>query len=249
MSFHLFTYTGLVTAGTNAKVPAVQDPAMTTINSNYLLPTDYRAKFAFAMSPTMTAARITSPSIGANYSPQIRPINTAATIPNDPPFCSFLESPLLLPQREGIEMDISNTLGTPEQIYGCIGASSVDVPAARGEVKAIRATSTTPAVANVYTTLNLLFDSSLQRGIYDVVGCDVVSATGIFFRLIFTAQVERPGGICSNALGNRPNQYWNQRFIFGSYGAFQETQLPQLEIMCSGTTAVHTAWIYLVKKS
>src|ERR1019366_7261084 len=97
MSFHLLTYTGSITTGSNTKLNAIPDPAMTTTNNNYLLPVDYRAKFAFAMGATLTAARITSPSIGANYSPQVRPLCVGGAIPNDPPLCSFLESPLLLP--------------------------------------------------------------------------------------------------------------------------------------------------------
>ena len=119
MSFHLLTFTGSQTASVLGKLNAIPDPAMTTTNNNYLLPVDYRAKFAYAMSATLANARITSPSIGANFSPLIRPFAVGAAVPNDPPICSYLESPLLLPAREGIEVDTTAT--GPEQVWACIG--------------------------------------------------------------------------------------------------------------------------------
>ncbi len=247
MSFHLMTYQGTVNAASYTKVNSINDPAMPTYNNNYTPPQDYHALFAFSMGATQTAARIASPTISKNYPPSIRPILASNAVPSDPNLCILLESPLRLPQYEGIEIDVIN--GGSEATYACIGATQQIVPAAKGELKVLRGTATTTLTANQYTTLSVTWDYTLAQGTYDVVSAEVYSATGRFFRLIFPGQTDRPGGICLNAVGNRSNLYFTARFALGQWLTFPYTIMPQVEVMATGADAAQTVFLYIVQRS
>ncbi len=248
MSFHLLTYQGTVNGSSGyTKVNSITDPAMPTYNNNYTPPMDYHALFAFSMGPTQTTARIASPTISKNYPPNIRPIQVASVVPNDPNLCVFLEDPLRLPQYEGIEVDVQN--GASEATYACIGATTQIIPPAKGEIKVLRGVATTTLTANTYTTLSVTWDYTLAQGTYDVVSAEVQSATGVFFRLIFPGQTDRPGGLCITAVGNRPHFYFYARYALGQWLTFPYTIMPQVEVMATAADTTQKVFLYVVQRS
>ncbi len=139
--------------------------------------------------------------------------------------------------------------GGSEVSYACIGATEQTVPITRGEIRCLRGTATTTCTANSYTLLSITWDATLQEGVYDLVGAEVQSANGVFFRVLLTGQVDRPGGICVTSLANRSRFYFTETFRFGSWGTFKESQMPQIELMAGAADASQVVHLFLVKKS
>ncbi len=248
MSFHLLTYRKSVGASALTQIDCVADSAMPNQSGKYTLPTDYFTLFCSAQGATMTQAVIQSPSLSANWSPNIHPIIGTLSTPSDPNLMLTIDSPLKLPRYEGIAVQVVNG-GTAEVDYAAIGATSQFVPASKGEVRCLRATGTTTQTAGAYTQISLTWDATPQDGLYDIVGAECVAATGIYYRLILSGQTDRPGGLCSQSVTNRSSQYFNSRFLLGSYGTFRPQWMPIVEVLSVSADTAQTLFLYVVRKS
>ena len=83
----------------------------------------------------------------------------------------------------------------------------------------------------------------MRGGWYSIVGFNSVDPLGLVTRLIFPrarqydGRVLRPGTLCQNAVGLRPNPRFDGRI--GVYGKFHSFEPPQIEILANNAGA-HT---------
>lgn len=243
---HVCAFTQLQGPVTNGKVNALTDGILTIQNNDFLPPNDMQLMALAAMSPTLSAARITSPKLRQITQPQIRPVTLAAVLPTNPNVQKFTNLNVTLKGLEEFQAQVTISPGTTEQ--STIIAFLLDryVPPVAGDIITLRGSSTTTATANSWTQLTYTLDDQLPSGLYALVGGEHQSANGQAFRFIIDNQFFRPGGLSVTALGNRTidEQYMGR---WGEWGRFKNTSLPRLEVLCNGADASHTIFPQVVK--
>ena len=100
----------------------------------------------------------------------------------------------------------------------------------------------------------MLHDRLGRNGVYAVVGCWVVAANALAFRLRFPAQPGvggkqfRPGGLVQDAANLQPHPMFNGGL--GEWGRFHTFELPQIQVLADaagGTYEIRMALLYLGK--
>lgn len=230
----IYAFTGVVNAGaTNAAISALTGSAEYVQNNRLVLPNDAFLLWAYVQGPSLTRARINSPSLRVNMLPRIYPIRRGNLPGNAPPVADYSDYGMTLRSREEIAIETDNDLATgTERHYAiiCVGAPVSSPP--RGAEFWIRCTGSTTLTANAWTLVNLSFEQSIPAGRYEIVRFIPRSANGIAARVVIPGYPERPGTLCVNAIGDEPN-----RFLFGnrygSFGVFESVALPAVEFLAS----------------
>lgn len=246
MSWHTAAYTLALGTVANTDVPALSDDILTIFNNHFLTRKAYNLVGAWAGSPTLTRARFDSPTLRFFGNPFIRPVNLGATPIQDPNFMHMFWKPIALPMNEEIAIQATSAvaMGT-ERFTALILLQPQYEPLPAGNVYWVRATSTTAAVANTWTTLAYTFDTGLPTGQYIMAHSEVFSAAAIAHRWIFDDQIERPGFTSLVAETNRqPNEFYQGRY--GVMGRFFNTNVPRLQVLANGTDNAHTIYMGLI---
>jgi hypothetical protein len=247
---------------TNSDMTAVADQVFSRRNGHYFFTADFKILASGLYGANSTRAIISSPTLNAFTAFNIWPINTSNVSANPPKADLWMEYPPPLPKGEEIQI-LHTTSGsdttTAMLIIGSAGWTK-QVPRGIGPVPVFEARFTcsiTLAAQQWSTPATMTLEQSLRAGTYAVVGCDMMAANLMFFRLIFNRPKFymnvplRPGSVANNALGDAPLGYPGlSKFLFGEWGRFATTELPQIEALGIGTATVTAEGrLYLVRLS
>ena len=119
-------------------------------------------------------------------------------------------------------------------------------PAPRGTIITMEGVSTTAAVANSWTNLDVTWPDTLPAGNYSCVGMVIQSTTQKFGRLNFEGQTERPGSVGVSALANRTHPMFLNGGM-GEWGRFTSTRMPIVQTLCNTTDAAHNVYMQFVR--
>jgi len=245
--FHLGAYTLATFQNTaNTDIPALQDGILVIQNNHFILPRDMKLYLAAAMSASLTRARLNSGTIRQINPAYIRPTAVTLLPPTDPNVMDLRDNPMVLAGAEEIQLEATGTSTVNEVLTGLIAISPGITPMPQGNITTVRATSTTAAVANVWTPVQLTFETGLPVGEYAVVGCDYVATNALAFRLTFDNQFWRPGWQGMATTGLRPHyaQLWGG---MGEWGRFTNYSLPRMEVLNNSTDSTHTFFLQVIK--
>lgn len=244
--YHTFAFrsTTITNAG-NVDVPALQDDIVFIQNGHFIFQSPLRITKAAAMSLTLARARITSPTIRQIAPNYIRPVMLATLPFTDPNVDRLMVAPLLLPALEEIAVESTITAAGPETHHVILWASDHTDPIPPGPVYRLRWTSTTAAVAGVWTTILPTFEQQLIAREYTVIGSEHFSTNGIAHRLIMDNQYMRPGAL-SAQLGTARVDFDCYNYTLGAMGRFKTTNQPRIQVLCNAADATHEGYIHVV---
>lgn len=110
-----------------------------------------------------------------------------------------------------------------------------------GEIISARCQVTVAQAVDAWTLSTAFnFIDNLPIGNYNVVGAEMVIPGGIAFRLLFNAQVDRPGDLCKQLPTDLEISSRTRRGKMGVWGQFLSTILPQVEVLGSAAAVSAT---------
>lgn len=246
MSWHVAAYTVLLGTTANTDVPALSDDVLTIFNNHFLLRRSYSLMAAWAGSATLSRVRFDSPTLRFYGNPYVRPVALGALPLTNPNTMQLWTKPIVLPAGEEIAVQATSAIAMGTERFTAVvmlGASQESVPA--GNVYWVRATSTTAAVVNSWTTVAYTMETGIPTGSYAMVHSEVQSTNAIAHRWLFDEQVERPGFLSVTAVTNRqPDDFYQLRY--GTMGRFVNTSLPRLQVLANVADAAHEIYIGLI---
>lgn len=277
MSFHVAAFMpSAVLTGIPSEqdVAAVTDTYLPLSGTRLYLEREFRVLAALSacgvegggLSPSVTRARIFTPSLAPLLAGLIRPLSATGNgagsmaIPNDPlSLMTLLHSPLRVgPEELGIRAVVPVTQTSVDRAVGLVWLTDkpdFSIPASAGGGLGAFWVRFTTGVAgatafNVWQSGALALDQSLPGGQYAVIGMDFNGAGGssgqsnaIAARLIFNTQTMRPGVVAQNGFSYRNHSIFYNGAL-GVWGVFSNTSPPGIEVLCASATAT-TAEGYL----
>lgn len=235
----------------NSQIAALRDDFLTIRNANFFLVSPADLLFAGVYGTALDAARLDSPTIRDVTRPQLAPLGDAVIPPTTGPRVVDMHgNPLRVPSEEEISLEITDATAVANNVTGIIGLRFQQRAAPSGSVFTLLATSTTVAVANVWSNIGpLTFENTLRAGEYAVVGMQAFSANMIAARLLFTnvnGQLERPGCIGGAAQDVLTHMIFRNGRL-GLWGTFDNVILPEVEVLANGADAAFRILIDIVK--
>lgn len=257
--FHLAAYRAVLGAAvqTNADVAAIADAVLTSRNSHYIYSDDFRLMLAYALSATLTSARLNAPTVNAFARHHIWPFDSTgvepAVIPDEPALADYRNAPIKLPQSEEVAWEVTDTAGTAEAFTILNWLATPDhrvgyVPPGIQRLT-IKCSYTIASVLSVWSGPGAItFAENLRGGWYSVVAAFVEDPNTLAFRLLFPrarsydGRILRPGSLAQNAYVRRPARQIMDGL--GVWGKFNSYEPPQVEILAA-TSAAHTGDLQL----
>lgn len=246
--FHLAAYmsTALSTVA-DLDIPALTDDVLTIQNSHFVFQQPMQLIAAAAMSATLTRAKLASPSMRQIASPYIRPIIGAAKPATNPNMLILDQAPFIIPPFEEVQLQATSGIAMGNETFtGLVWLADQITAPPVGNWIPLRWTSTTPAVANAWTSLVITFSDTLPSGIYTAVFSEVKSAQAQAHRWIFSNQVWRPGFLSYTNLTDR-QPYAISKGQLGRMGSFRSNDLPRVQVLCNGTDASHEGYLWVAR--
>jgi hypothetical protein len=176
----------------------------------------------------------------------LRPINSAILPASPPPIADYRQQPLLIPAEQELQMESTDGTGTTTAV-GVIGVQFEQGVLPNRDVYTIRATSTTAAVAGTWTNITLTFDDDLPPGNYHLCGLNYIATNAIAARALLSGQNWRPGAVGAAAADQLQHPMFSKGRL-GSWGRFDNTIMPQIEVFNNSTDNAHTVFLDIVKE-
>ena len=231
-------------AAVNGQVPVVEDQVISLRNGNLFPIRDYDLVYAIGGGLTLVDLRLDGATIRQITNPYILPFSGGLPFAGETRAMDLTEFPYRIPSDE--ELSVQATVSALGDVACVVGLQESFTPLPPGRKYLMRGTSVSVAVANVWTTLAMTWQSNLPSGTYAIVGGVHISANGFAFRFNLENQKLMPGGQSMDVIGN---QYpiFQRNGSLGIWGTFDNTALPAPQVYCDGADAVHTVYMQLVK--
>lgn len=245
MPVHLAAYQVLTVANTMTNLAGLVDQVLTRSQTSnvYLLPTKMQCMAGVGMGATLSRLQMTSPTLRQVNILNFRPPIPALQPASNSQVMWYGDQPLMLPALEELQPAALDT--GAEVVTFLLWLADTVMPVPPGQILKIRATSTTHAVANTWTLLQMTLDNALPAGQYALVGSEHISATGIAHRWQIPGQLLRPGVMSHQALSDIQDVRFAQRRL-GTFGNFVQTALPQPEVLCTAADVTHELYLDIV---
>ena len=232
MGFTLVAYNeSQDTAGNLTLHAALADQHITVDGDDILVPGFASNILAvYGVGLNLTRMQISSPSLRKKNLLDISPVDQSAE-PEEPSAVHFFnENPVVLTSAEALQVLMAEDgAGAQRSIAALWLMDTLDAKPS-GEIRSIRATTTTATTANLWSLVTLTLDQQLEAGRYAIVGFRAVSATGILARLVIPGSAMRPGVIAYDAVNDTENVMFRMGKL-GSWGEFEHTFIPQVEML------------------
>lgn len=230
----------------NTEVPALQDQVLPIRSGRHTPYEDMYGIFFYASGVTLLRSRINTPQVRKVTPSFIVPVQAALLPVTNPNVMDTLGNPFLFRKDEGILYESTDSAAGPNNHYVIAGLMNQATPRPSGTVYTIRGSSTTAAVASVWTPLSMVWDADLTEGIYAVIGGEYIAANAIAFSLAFENQVYRPGGLGMASANLRPVKEQLDG-SWGEWGRFRSLNPPIVNVLNDGTDASHIIHLKVVR--
>jgi len=255
MATHLIAFQGSVDAATLTALPTVVDDVLTrTGTTRYVVPEEYNyVRFAIATGPNLTRAVLVAPSLEVRrMRGEIIPHTRGTeTLNSAKPAIALFPTPLALTPSEELEAQVTEDAAGASQVNVLVSLSPAELPPPPGgDLRIVRATSSTTLTPRTWTTVNVTLDLSLEPGEYALVGFLPISANCIAARALITGQVFRPGmpGLAGSEPTARDFDYVSyERLMFYDMGHFTHINVPQFQFFSAAADTSEVVIMYLVK--
>jgi hypothetical protein len=235
--YHIAAYNQSQAAGAaNDQLTAVSDAALTTQNSNFILPQQMALVGVYAGGVGINRVRLNTPKFRNPGLPTFYPVSLTREPPSSPPFVDRTHNPLFLDRVDELQMETSNTDVGAQTHTVIVFLQSQFVPVPAEPSYNLRGTATVTTVDGSWASAQISMEQSLPNGSYLITGLTVIGANGIAARLIIPGTRYRPGVLCQTAVGNLPHPAFEEKRL-GCLGSFENINIPQLEVFADGAAA------------
>lgn len=248
MKPHLLCFYKSIAVTALATIDAVADSRFSLRDSNtkFALNDRWNLQVAAVGGPDVARAKIELPSTNLVGSREIYPLNVQANFVTPINRMNFMRRPVQLDAGQNLALQAALGTASANLVWGglIVSRGPLDgVP--NGQPTTLRGTSTTAGVAGSWVDLSMSWDEELPPGNYAVIGCNVISADGLFHQVRFEGQDEIPGGTCcvSADESGLPEQYNGG---LGEWGRFHSQTPPTIRLLADGTGASHTVQLEVV---
>lgn len=251
MPFTLAAYYATLQANGLTQLNALGDQSLNVINNQFQITPSYSKLAAgYVCSANAIEGELVSPSLRkyANY--YIAPCDAAANPSANPPFEYMgFYNPLKITTGDLLQMLVDNA-NNSQVTKGLVWLCNDPVQPVRGEIFPVYCTSTTTLTAGAWTLGTLTPQTTLEEGIYAIVGMHVHFNGAVAARLVFPGSMNamRPGVIAaSTAAAPMPLCFRHGRL--GDWGHFEASVFPQMEFLGTAATTSEKIHLDLIKLS
>lgn len=247
MAFTLVAFTESQDSATLTNVAALADPHIRVSGDDITVPRGYNRVIAvYALGPNTTRAQLVSPSLRRFINYEIVPIDVAAEPSSPAPVHDLRDNPLVLDEDESLNAQAAEDAAGAARTTVLVWLSSGQLEQASGEIRTVRATSSTTLTANAWTNGSLTFDQALPAGRYAIVGARGESAGLIAFRFVFVGGIWRPGAIGADARGDLGHRMFRNGAL-GVWGEFSHNTPPTVDFLSASADTSEVVDIDLVR--
>jgi hypothetical protein len=251
MAFHLALYDASIANGSVLlQVAAVSDPVIAPAGNGLLVHTLVpKLARVVAVGTNLTRVQLTSGSL-RRYTPlDLAPVNVGTAIETPARIYDLVDEPYDMAVNEEVDAFGVQSNAGAQRI-------SVAVTFCDGPFRPIRArgfsvhfSNTVTLTANGFTAFQPTFDSGLPSGTFAMVGARILSATGLFFRMIPRGGLPlRPGGMMVQAQDTYIAAR-QRRGDLGEWLRFTNTTPPQVECFARSADTSVEGYLDLVQVS
>lgn len=245
--FHLVAFSASVDSATLTPIAALADQALTLSGNDIVVPEDLPLLIAYyPFGVNNTRSQLVSPSLRRLFLEELMPIDRAALPPAEkhPSYLGDYALPLVA--DELLEWQAAEDAAGASRVTGLIWiADAPPAPIPPIDAHTVRVTSSTAAVANVWSSIPLTFDQSLPSGRYQLIGANLRSTNLQAFRFNFRGQAWRPGYIGSQAVGDKLPDF-QEPGRMGVLGEFAHNLPPLVDVLANGADASYTGELTLI---
>lgn len=243
---------GSIANGTSYGVlPGTVDPVLSLQNGNvYLSGVKLRVLGGVILGASLTGAQLDAPSLRTLALPEVYPGIAAAAVPDRYAISWYGGNGPVVQGNENFGLRVSVGGAAPSDNFGGLWLTPAYQPGQSGPVTTIPFTGTITAVKGQWVAGALTPATQLAVGTYQVVGMEVIAASTFLARLIFpgTSTQFRPGVVANTAYGRTGQFQYNRYGGMGSFGSFQSTAIPSLEIFgLAAGAAAPVVYLDLIK--
>jgi hypothetical protein len=251
MAFHLALYDASIANGAVLlQVPGISDPVIAPAG-NGLLVHQMVPKLGrvAAVGTNLTRVQLTSGSL-RRYTPlDIAPVNVGTAIETPARMLDYMDDPIDLSVNEELDAFGVQSNAGAQRIR--VAVWFVDGP--RKPIKtrpfSVHFTNTITLVVNAFTAFVPTFDSGLPSGTFVLVGARILSAGGLFFRVIPRGGSPlRPGGFMVQAQDTYTLSL-DRNGDLGEWMRFTNTTPPQIECFSGSADTSVEGYLDLVQVS
>lgn len=191
-------------------------------------------------------ARVSSPTLEANFMPDLAPLGVgAAEPPADRAIMNwFGPGGMKLTPGEAMNFYVDNATNAEPQLGIVFLSDGIDAMPS-GEIQTVRATGATTVGAAAWSACALTFTQTLRAGRYAIVGLRAEGATMCVARLIIPGSAFRPGVMGTDGAGDIVDAKF-RRGGLGVWGEFDSSAPPQLEVFCTAADTAQTAYLDVI---
>lgn len=240
---HLACFAGSIPNGVaNVQVPFVNDQILTRLNNNVILPEDGKLILAAGIGLNLSRGRLNTAAARFVGLPALVPVNVGTTVPNVPNIMDYSAGPLTIPRADEIEFQSTHS-GAAAQLNTYLALFQFGFkPIPGGQTYRIRGTAAVAGAASTWLNGPITLEQTLPRGVYAIVGLDVVGTNCFAARLSIPGSPYRPGCLCRETVGAVPAPIFRNGTL-GVYGQFDSTSQPSLDVL--GIGAITTQEVFM----
>jgi hypothetical protein len=253
---HLCAFYASIDSATPVELNTIVDDVLTRSGATrFSVPKDFNfIQWAAALGMNVTRAKLDSPTLGVQRQTlEIHPRQRGSSLftPGNPTI--FLPPvPIPLTPTEELSALAAEDAAGASAVYVLVALGPATQPAVpSGQLRIIRATGTTTLTPNVWTTVTVTPEQSIEPGTYELIGFIANSASAIAARAIITGQVWRPGLPAisgSEATAMTFNRNPLQELMFEPMGTFDHQNFPQFQFLATGADTAETVYLYVIKR-
>ncbi len=256
MAWHTVAwYQSVDTGGVLTELDTVVDDVLTRSGAKrFLVPQDYRyLRFAFATGVNLTDARLSTPSmlVRRMHGYIVPHRRGARTLGLDAMEVAIYDPPIALTATEEISALANEDAAGADALTVVASLGPETLPLApRGDVRIVRLLGTTALTANVWTTVSVTPEFSLEPGTYVLAGFLPISAGCIAARAILVGQQYRPGfpGLAGSEAAALDVDMANLRPLLGyNLGTFTHITIPQFQFLSASADTSEVVYAFVVK--
>jgi hypothetical protein len=232
------------------QVAAVSDPVIAPAG-NGLLVHQAVPKLArvVAVGTNLTRVQLTSGSIRRFTPLDLAPVNVGTAIESPSRIYDLVDEPYDLAVNEELDAFGVQSNAGAQRIRVAVTFCDGPFKPIRARGFSVHFTNTITLAANAFTGFQPTFDSGLPSGTFVLVGARILSATGLFFRVIPRGGSPlRPGGMMVQAQDTYISAR-QRRGDLGEWMRFSNTTPPQIECFAGAADTSVEGYLDLVQVS
>jgi hypothetical protein len=247
-SFHLAGFFGSVAASqTDIALTPFSDGYLSQGVSGLLLPDDMMVARHIGLGLGLTQYLLNVPSLRQISQPRYGTVNKALLAVDDAPILIMGDYAPSIMRSEGYNYQVTtDATAGPNATHVFSFLTKGFKPCQRGRSTTIRATATITAVAGAWVNGGLTLAQDLPAGNYEIIGAAAYGTGLQAVRFRLPGAGYAPGIIAEQAPGEffLNNQRWGQ---MGSFGSFQNSLVPTIDITGTAGAITITMFIDIVK--